>query len=445
MKKTWFALLLAVVMLASMFVGCTQKPAEKPAEAAPVVTEAPKPTEAPKEEPKPTEAPAPEPTAEPEPEPEPEGLHKLVVLNTLVKDMETVKSEDSRFNAYWLPSYKLGEIFEKNFWFVPEANEVVAVTAYSDGYTDDGTDSYETLCAKGVSFGFTDNKGGTYDVFTGPTQKMNAMVQYMGYILTGHECALFVPDDGWENLKELFDEIKMAPAESYDFICADDYKEEIAAADLENCKIYVSDKGTIDATSIAYPKYGLTSIRYIVPHDVTKESEPVVLNYGGTLYAAYPVAEVLKKAGIETTTAKAISYKDGYIFDYDIDTFMKVYFCLDTKNKNDAFTCGKAQVRDQLCKAAGQYIFDDAALVYVPGVEVMPDGYSVPDLFKTVGMVEAKAYKFTCADGWAEEIDAEDLANVKIFINAAGDGVDATSIAYPDYTLMNILEITPVA
>lgn len=116
MKKTWFALLLAVVMLASMFVGCTQKPAEKPVEAAPVVTEAPKPTEAPKEEPKTTEEPAPEPTAEPklESEPEPEGPHKLVVLNTLVKDIETVKSEDSRFNAYWLPSYKLGEIFEKN-------------------------------------------------------------------------------------------------------------------------------------------------------------------------------------------------------------------------------------------------------------------------------------------------------------------------------------------
>ena len=255
MKKTWFALLLAVVMLVSMFVGCTQKPAEKPVEAAPVVTEAPKPTEAPKEEPKPTEEPAPEPTAEPklEPEPEPEGLHKLVVLNTLVKDIETVKSEDSRFNAYWLPSYKLGEIFEKNFWFVPEANEVVAVTAYSDGYTDDGTDSYETLCAKGIPFGFTDSKGGTYDVFTGSTQKMNAMIQYMGYILTGHECALFMPDDGWENLKELFDEIKMAPAESYDFICADDYTEEIAAADLENCKIYATENGTIDATSTPIP------------------------------------------------------------------------------------------------------------------------------------------------------------------------------------------------
>lgn len=71
---------------------------------------------------------------------------------------------------------------------------------------------------------------------------MNAMVQYMGYILTGHECALFMPDDGWENLKELFDEIKMAPAESYDFICADDYTEEIAAADLEKRRATIESK-----------------------------------------------------------------------------------------------------------------------------------------------------------------------------------------------------------
>ena len=199
-------------------------------------------------------------------------------------------------------------------------------------------------------------------------------------------------------------------------------------------------------TKESEPVEGICQIVVMPNAEGVLDTEPAEdMNYGGTLYAAYPVADVLAKAGIETTTAKAISYKDGYIFNYDIDTFMKVYICLDTKNKNDAFTCGKAQVRDQLCKAAGQYIFDDAALVYVPGVEVMPDGYSVTDLFKTVGMMEAKAYKFTCADGWAEEIDAEDLAEVKIFINAAGDGVDATSIAYPDYTLMNILEITPVA
>ena len=110
MKKTWLALLLAMVMLASVFTGCTSKPAEKPAEpAASTVTEAPKeepkPTEAPKEEPKPTEEPAPEPTEEPAPveEPAAEGIHQISILNTLVMDMEAVKSEETRFNSYQLP------------------------------------------------------------------------------------------------------------------------------------------------------------------------------------------------------------------------------------------------------------------------------------------------------------------------------------------------------
>ena len=414
MKKTWFAWLLAIVMLASVLV----LPAA--------------------------------PRAEGE---EAEGLKKLVVLNTLVKDMETVKGEETRFNAYWLPSYKIGEIFEKNLWFVPEANEIVTVVAYTDGYTDDGTDSYETLCEKGLAFGFTDNKGNVYDVFTGPTQKMNAMVQFMGYILSGHECALFIPEDGWENVKELFDEIEMAPADSYDFICSDGWTEEIAADDLEKVQIYKSEGGTIDATSILYAGYGLTAesepvdgICHIVvmPNAVgVLDEEPAeLMNYGGTVYAAYPVTDVLAKAEIELSPVKAISYKDGFTFEYDAELFEKLFICLDTKNKNDAFTCGKDQVRDQLCKAAGQYVFADAALVYVPGVEVLPDGYAVEDLFKAVGMAEAKSYNFTCADGYTEEIFAEDLAKCKIFIN--DDRVDATSIAYPSYTLQDILSITPV-
>jgi len=432
MKKTWFAWMLAILMVALVLIPVAAPLAEGDAT----------------------------------PEAEPAEVKKLVVLNTLVKDMETVSGEETRFNANWLPSYKIGEVFEKNFWFVPEANEVVAVVAYSDGYTDDGTDSYETLCAKGLAFGFTDNKGNTYDVFTGPTQKSSAMVQFMGYILTGHECALFMPEDGWENLKELFEEIEMAPAESYDFICTDGYVEEIFADDLADCKIYKSDNDTIDATSIAYPSYGLTSIRYIVPHGMSKDSEPVdginqivvmpnaegifetepaeTMNYGGTVYDAYPVAEVLAKAEIESTTCKAISYKDGSVFEYDMENLKKVYICLNNKNKNDAFTCGKEQAYNAVCKGAGQYIFDDAAIVYVPGVDVMPDGYSVPELFKAIGMKEAKSYNFTCADGYTEEIFADDLAEVRIFINAAGDGVDATSIAYPSYTLQNILSITPV-
>lgn len=474
MKKTWLALLLAMVMLASVFTGCTSKPAEKPAEpAASTVTEAPKeepkPTEAPKEEPKPTEEPAPEPTEEPAPveEPAAEGIHQISILNTLVMDMEAVKSEETRFNSYQLPSYNIGEIAEKNFWFIPEdpAQEIITVVAYTDGYKDDGTDSYESLCVKGLSFGFEDPNagGGTMEVFTGPTQNKNYMVWFMGYFTTSKVCALFMPADGWQDLPKLFKEIGMASAEAYDFICADGYKETIYADDLEKVKIYYSDQGTIDASSIAYAGYGLTDIRYIVPEGMEKGSEPVeginqivvmpnadgilgvepteILPYGGNIYPGYPVAAVLEKAGITSTTCKAVSYKDGSTYDYDMENLMKVYFCVDHSKGNDAYTLGKDQPYGAVLKAAGQYIFDDAAIVYVPPVDVMPDGYSAVELFKAVGMVEAEEYDFVCADGYTETIHKDDLEKVKIFIN--GEGVDATSILYPEYTLMNILTIVP--
>ena len=319
---------------------------------------------------------------------------------------------------------------------------------------------------KGLSFGFADpNATEPMDVFTGPTQNKNYMVWNMGYFTVGHVCALFMRPDGWEDIPALFKEIGMAEAEAYDFICADGYKETIIVDDLPKTKIYLSAEGTIDAASIAYAGYGLTDIRYIVPEGTEKGAEPVdginqivvmpnadgilgveppvILPYGGNIYEGYAVAAVLEKAGITSTTCKAISYKDGATYDYDMENLMKVYFSIDHSKGNDAYTLGKAQPYGAVLKAAGQYIFDNAAIVYVPPVDVMPDGYSIPELFKLVGMVEAEEYDFTCADGYTETIHKDDLAEVRIFINAAGDGVDATSIAYPDYTLQEILTITP--
>jgi hypothetical protein len=455
MKKTWLAMLLVVVMLFSL-VGCSNEQADQKSEptAEPVaeVTEAP--TEVPTEAP--TEAPTPEPV---------QGVKKVTVLNTLVKDLTPAKGEETRFNAFWLPSYNIGEIAEKNFYFMPEATDVVAVVAYTDGYTDDGTDTYETLAAKGLSLKYTDAKGNEYDVFTGPTQKKDNMPQFMGYFTVGHVCALFMQPDGW-NVKELFDEIAMAQADAYDFICADGYSETIQTADLEKVSIFDKD-GSIDATSIAYPDYTLQNIRYIVPTGLTKESTPgegiqqivvmpnaegildteapYTLNFGGTVYEAYAVTDVMDKAGIASDTCKAISWKDGFEYEYDMEAFKASYICLNNKKGNDAFTCGQKQAYNALCKSAGYYVFDADALVYVPSVESLPDGYTVADLFKAIGMQEAASYNFICADGYKEEISADELANVKLFINAAGDGVDATSIAYPDQSLMNILTIEPAA
>ena len=72
--KKYMSLLLALLMLATLFTGCGQKAAEP----VPAATEAPKaeakPTEAPAAEAKPTDAPTAEPTAEPTSEPAPEPV-----------------------------------------------------------------------------------------------------------------------------------------------------------------------------------------------------------------------------------------------------------------------------------------------------------------------------------------------------------------------------------
>lgn len=60
-----------------------------------------------------------------------------------------------------------------------------------------------------------------------------------------------------------------------------------------------------------------------------------------------------------------------------------------------------------------------------------------------IKMVEADSYDFICIDGYLEEIDKEDLAEVEIFFQEDGVHMDATSIAYPEDTLKNIQYIVP--
>ena len=62
-------------------------------------------------------------------------------------------------------------------------------------------------------------------------------------------------------------------------------------------------------------------------------------------------------------------------------------------------------------------------------------------LFEDVNMVEADSYDFICSDGFSEEIAKEDLEKVALFFE--GERVDASSIAYAPYTLMNIEYIVP--
>ena len=158
----------------------------------------------------------------------------------------------------------------------------------------------------------------------------------------------------------------------------------------------------MDATSIAYAGYALENIKYIVPHGVDPENLPEVED--GKVY----------KITVFNTAAKV-----GY------DAEAKKAFPLE----------------------------DDSALFLVPDDATQEAGLAVSDLLEKLGITDVKAINVVCADGYAEEIDAVkgqlegglagiDAEDIKdVFFFHLEDRIDATSIAYPGYTLNNAVKI----
>ena len=72
--------------------------------------------------------------------------------------------------------------------------------------------------------------------------------------------------------------------------------------------------------------------------------------------------------------------------------------------------------------------------------EALP-AVSVQELFEAVGMVEAEAYDFVCADGYTQNVIAEDIPECTI--EHVDGRVDACVPGIGDYTLMNIVSIVP--
>lgn len=73
------------------------------------------------------------------------------------------------------------------------------------------------------------------------------------------------------DVAELFAAVGMVEAESYDFVCADGYAQNVIAADIPQCKIiHVEDR--IDASVPGIGNYTLYNIYYIIPSGLTKEA-----------------------------------------------------------------------------------------------------------------------------------------------------------------------------
>ena len=368
----------------------TAAPTEAPTTKAPDTTEAPT-TEAPTTEAPTTEAPTteaptePETTEAPEPPAEPQVVKTLYVLNSAEGDTAVYDL---------LKGWNFGKFAEDNFWFDTKA-EKAYIVSYSDGYA--GEFDYEMLKKQIISVDTPEALQDSFPnaVIFGPDMDTNTLPWKMGTVICGPEAILFGKKKAW-NAEELFndklgglEDITMVEADSYDFICADGYSEEIDKENLANVEIFFNeDKTRMDATSIAYAGYSLENIKYIVPHGVDPENLPEVED--GKVY----------KITVFNTAAKV-----GY------DAEAKKAFPLE----------------------------DDSALFLVPDDATQEAGLAVSDLLEKLGITDVKAINVVCADGYAEEIDAEDIKDVFFF--HLEDRIDATSIAYPGYTLNNAVKI----
>lgn len=349
-----------------------------------------------------------------------ETVNRLILLNNAFDGMETSKQ---RYNAYWLNCWNFGEVAAANFWFPPAADEKASVTAYTDYYTVED-DTFESMSAKFLSLGFDES----YDVVCGPTQKMNAAVQYMGYILSGHEGLLFMPEDGWE-IPDLFECVEMAAADAYTFEAADGYTVDVDAAQLDQCSIaYVDDR--IDGVLPGMGDYTLYDIRAIYPAGLTKDSEapdgvchltifanaegvydtdaPHITNFGGTLYDAYSVKDLLDKYAVAACEeVKIVSYKDGYSKADKYENFIQKYITITSPKGTHPFTLGQVQPRNDGVQNAGWYVLSQDAFYYLP--EESAD-VAFTDLFAGAAIMrEAASYTITCADGDTHTVTADQL------------------------------------
>ena len=444
--KRIIALLLAVLMMVSVFAACAPTPDPEPT-------------------PDPTPTPDPAPTPDPEPTPDPVELAKFAFMNTALDDLELSKDEEARFNADWLPGYPVADYVANNFWFVPADDVMVAQTSYEDGYALET--EYADFVNQIISIDVTEEMAPNYEVVVcGPESQKDYFPYHVGYILAGNEAILFMNEDGYDT-QYLFEDINMAAAEEYDFVCADGYTETIHKDDLAEIRIFRTENGTIDSNSAAYPEYTLSNIQYITPADQEKDAEleagviyklnifensvgvmgvepPVEGYWGGKMVNAYKIAELLEAVELaEGTTVKYVSYKDGATKDEDYALFAQKYITVDVDDKDrQPWTVGKAQAKNDYLANIGYVLWENTGLVYIPTTYTEDAGMALTDLLAALGYAEATACQLVCSDGFAETIQAADYSKVTVYCN---DGVvDGTSVAYAGSALMGLMYIVPM-
>ncbi len=480
MKKT-LALILTLAMVLSM-AACGAKQ-----ESTPAPTEPPKTTEAPTTEAPTTEAPT---------EPAPEVAGTVYVLNSALEGLQTYDDPDEvRYNANYMTikGWNLGNIADRHFWFKVADDQKAYIVSYDDGYTyapKYGTElTYKVLRDQLLCLDVPeDMQDNHYNGFIyGPDMRVDELTWGVGFVIVGPEAFILANDaEKGYNFEELLhgdsfggkgNVAKLVEADAYDFIGIDGYTETIDKENLKDVNIYFNE-GRVDADSVEWPGYTITDIQYIVPEGVDKDNLPetedgtvykitvlntailevtekkadsyltakldtddeIVIPVKGSAQVGFKVTEILDKLELkgykEVTT---VSLLDGQTWTCSFDDFLAKYIVEQDAKFRGPYTVGRTQKRNEFTTNVEVFVLDSDALVYVQDDATKEAGLSVADVLEKMGAKDVKAINVVCADGYSEQIDAADLDKVFLFHN--DERIDATSIAFPQYTLENAVKI----
>jgi hypothetical protein len=242
--KKILALLFAMVMVLSLF-ACTAKEAAEATEAPAEATEAPaEATEAPAEEAEaPAEVPAEAPAAA--------GVQRIIVWNNAIEGLTA--SDQPRYEGALRSAYSIKDVCDKCGITVGEKANVIG----SDGYV--GEEVGSELLMKYLTI-----VGDNAPVVVGEAQDPDWAVWEVAYINFGTDVIMTSYKDQI-SVKDVFEALGMAEAESYDFICTDEYTQNVAAADIADCYVSWVD-GRVDGVVPGIGDYTLYNLLYIQPH-----------------------------------------------------------------------------------------------------------------------------------------------------------------------------------
>jgi hypothetical protein len=246
-KKT-LALLFALVMVLTLF-ACTAQEATEATEAIEEATEeVVEATEEPAEEPAATE----EPAEEPAEEPTADGVQRIIVWNNAIDGLTA--SEQPRGADDMRSAYSIQEVYDK--CGIQGSDDVDVQVVGSDSYV--GEEPLSDILQKYLTL-----EGDNAPIVVGEAQDPDWAVWEVAYINFGTD-AIMTAYMEKISVADVFEALGMVEADSYDFICTDEYTHNVAAEDIGDCYIsWIEDR--VDAEVPGIGDYTLYSILYIQP------------------------------------------------------------------------------------------------------------------------------------------------------------------------------------